>query len=87
VGSLVRLLQFAGGEARLVEVTLADGSPAAGRSLADLDVPRDSSVVAVVRDSHVVAPRGDTILSVGDEVLALVTADSEDIVKALLIGA
>lgn len=87
VGSLVRLLQFSGGEARLVEVTLADGSPAAGRSLADLEVPRDSSVVAVVRDTHVVVPRGDTILGVGDEVLALVTADSEDIVKALLIGA
>lgn len=87
VGSLVRLLQFAGGDARLVEVTLADGSPAAGCSLADLDVPRDSSLVAVVRDTHVVVPRGDTVLGAGDEVLALVTADSEDIVKALLIGA
>ncbi len=86
VGSLVRLLQFAGGEARLVEVTLAEGSPAAGRSLADLEVPRDASVVAVVRDTHVVVPRGDTVLGAGDEVLALVTADSEEVVKALLIG-
>ena len=32
VGSLVRLLQFEGGSAHLVEVTLAEGSPAAGRS-------------------------------------------------------
>src|SRR6266513_3684179 len=42
VGSLVRLLQLEGGEARLVEVTLADDSPAAGKSIADLDVPRDA---------------------------------------------
>ena len=86
VGSLVRLLQFEGGQARLVEVTLADDSPAAGVSIADLDVPRDATFVAVVREGHVVVPRGDTVVNSGDEVLALVTPDSEDAVKSLLIG-
>jgi trk system potassium uptake protein TrkA len=86
VGSLVRLLQFEGGQARLVEVTLADGSPAAGRSIADLAVPRDATVVAVVRDGHVVVPRGDTVVNAGDEVLALVTPDSEEPVRSILIG-
>jgi trk system potassium uptake protein TrkA len=86
VGSLVRLLQFEGGQARLVEVTLADTSPAAGKSIATLDVPRDATVVAVVRDGHVVVPRGDTIVNVSDEVLVLVTPESEDAVKAILIG-
>jgi trk system potassium uptake protein TrkA len=89
VGSLVRLLQLEGGRgggARLVEVTLADDSPVAGQAIADLDVPRDASIVAVVRDSHVVVPRGDTVLDAGDEVLALVTADSEDVVRSLLTG-
>ncbi len=87
VGSLVRLLQFEGGQARLVEVTLADDSPAAGRSIAELAVPRDATVVAVVRDGHVVVPRGDTVVNIGDEVLALVTPDSEDPVRSILIGA
>ena len=86
VGSLVRLLQFEGGEARLVEVTLADDSPAAGRQVATLGMPRDASIVAVVRDRHVVVPRGDTVLQKNDEVLALVTPDSEDKVKEVLIG-
>lgn len=86
VGSLVRLLQFEGGEARLVEVTLADDSPAAGQQVANLGVPRDASIVAVVRERHVVVPRGDTVLQKNDEVLALVTPDSEDKVKQLLIG-
>jgi trk system potassium uptake protein TrkA len=86
VGSLVRLLQFEGGEAGLVEVTLAEGSPAAGIPVADLGVPRDASIVAVLRKGHVVVPRGDTVLQAGDEVLALVTAESEDAVKSLLIG-
>jgi trk system potassium uptake protein TrkA len=86
VGSLVRLLQFAQGEARLVEVTLADESPARGRPLSELDVPRDATIVAVVRDNRVVVPRGDTVLYPHDEVIALVTDDSEEPVKALLVG-
>jgi trk system potassium uptake protein TrkA len=86
VGSLVRLLQFAQGEARLVEVTLADESPARGRPLAELDVPRDATIVAVIRDNRVVVPRGDTVLYPHDEVIALVTEDSEEPVRALLVG-
>jgi trk system potassium uptake protein TrkA len=85
VGSLVRLLQLQGGEARLVEVTLAGDSPADGKSIVDLGVPRDATVVAVIRKDHVIVPRGDTTLYAGDEVVALVTPDSEADVTALLV--
>ncbi|MCK4177127.1 potassium channel family protein [Aciditerrimonas ferrireducens] len=87
VGSLVRLLQFQGGEAHLVEVTLAEDSPAAGRSIADLGIPRDATVVAVVREERVVVPRGDTTLCAGDEVLLLVMGSAEPEVQRLLVGA
>ncbi len=86
VGSLVRLLQFQGGSAHLVEVTLADDSPSAGVAIADMDIPRDAVVVAVVREDRLVVPRGDTVLQIGDEVLALVTSEAEDAVHKLLIG-
>ena len=86
VGTLVRLLHFAEGKAGLVEVTLADESPAAGRPIAELGMPRDSSVVAIIRDRRVVVPRGDTVLDRGDEVIALVTEDSEDGVRRILVG-
>lgn len=86
VGSLVRLLRFEGGSAHLVEVTLADDSPAAGVTVADLGIPRDATIVAVVRDDRLIVPRGDTRLAVGDEVLVLVTAEAEDTVQQLLIG-
>ncbi|HEX2038861.1 MAG TPA: TrkA family potassium uptake protein [Acidimicrobiales bacterium] len=84
VGSLVRLLQFE--DAQLVEVTLADDSPAVDKPIMDLGVPRDATIVAVVRSGHVVVPRGDTVLQAGDEVLALVTADSEASVTQILVG-
>jgi trk system potassium uptake protein TrkA len=69
-----------------VEVTLADDSPAAGVSLVELGVPREATVVAVVRSDRLIVPRGDTRLAVGDEVLMLVTADAEDKVQQLLVG-
>jgi trk system potassium uptake protein TrkA len=84
VGSLVRLLQFE--DAQLVEVTLANDSPAVDKPIMDLGVPRDATVVAIVRSGHVVVPRGDTVLQAGDEVLALVTADSEASVTRILVG-
>lgn len=84
VGSLVRLLQFE--DAQLVEVTLANDSPAVDKPIMELGVPRDATIVAVVRSGHVVVPRGDTVLQTGDEVLALVTADSEGSVTQILVG-
>ena len=85
VGSIVRLLQVAGGKARLIEVTLSDDSPVIGRQLVDAGFPRGSSVVAIVRSGNVVVPRGDTSFHVGDEVIVLVTDEAEAEVTALLV--
>jgi trk system potassium uptake protein TrkA len=86
VGSFVRLLSFEGGRARLAEVTLADDSPAKDQEIVELHLPRDSTVVAVLRHDHLVVPRGDTVLRAGDEVLVLVTDESEPEVRAILTG-
>ncbi len=86
VGSLVRLLQLEKGRARLVEVTLADDSPVIGPMIRELNIPRDSTFVAVVREEHVVVPRGDTVFQAGDEVIALVTPESEDEIRRMLTG-
>jgi len=86
VGRLVRLFQLEGGQVRLVEVTLAEDAPVAGQAIRDLQVPRDATLVAIVRDDHVLFARGDTMLYPGDEVLALVTTESEESVRRLLTG-
>jgi trk system potassium uptake protein TrkA len=86
VGSLVRILQFEGGKARLEEVTLAEDSPAVDKLVSELGMPRDSTLVAIVRDEHVIVPRGDTPLQAGDEVLILLTPDSEAGVHEIFVG-
>ena len=87
VGSFVRLLSFEGGKARLAEVTLATGSPANDQEIAQLGLPRDSTVVAILRSDRVVVPRGDTVLREGDEVIVLVTVESEERVREILTRA
>jgi trk system potassium uptake protein TrkA len=86
VGRLVRILRFEGGNVQLVEVTLAADAPVVDHAIKDLDIPRDATFVAVVRGEHVVMPRGDTIFEAGDEVLAMVTTDSEEDVRRILTG-
>ena len=51
-----------------------------------MPLPRTCSVVAVIRDEHVIVPRGDTTLAVGDEVLVLVTAPDDDELHKAFIG-
>lgn len=84
VGSFIRLLQFEGGRAKLAEVTLAPDSPLDGRSIEELGVPRDATIVAVLRKDRLIVPRGDTLLRAGDEVVVLVTTESEEEVNRLL---
>jgi trk system potassium uptake protein len=86
VGSLVRLLSLEGGKSRLVEVTLAEASPAIGKGIAELDLTREAAVVAIVRGGHVVVPRADTVLRAGDEVLVLLAGDTEADVTRVLVG-
>ena len=84
VGDLVRLLNLEQGKVSLMEVTLEDNSPAEGKTIGELNMPPDCTIVAVVRDRHVIAPNAETPLQAADEVLALTSSEAElDLKKAL----
>jgi trk system potassium uptake protein len=84
VGDLVRLLNLEQGKVALVELTLAENSPADGKTVGELRIPPDCTLVAVVRDRHVIAPRDETPLHAGDEVLALAAPEAErDLLRTL----
>jgi trk system potassium uptake protein len=88
VGSLVRLMVLDRSGAALVEVTLDADSPAiAGdRTVADLDLPVDALIVAVVRDQKALIPRDDTRLSEGDHVVVLATHGAEHLVEQVFVS-
>ena len=72
---------------QVYRAALADGTPVDGKTIEELGIPRDATVVAVLRKERLIVPRGDTLLRAGDEVIVLVTAESEDEVNRLLTGA
>jgi trk system potassium uptake protein len=86
IGDLVRLLKLEQGKVALLEVTLAQGSPADGVTIEDLKMPPDCTIVAVVRDRHVIPPGPETPLRAGDEVLALATTEAEVDLRRVLTG-
>ena len=87
IGSFVRILTFEHGRTQLAEVTLAEGSPAIGRQIVELNLPRETTIVAVVRDGHVVTPSPELNLHVADEVLVLIGSGGEDDVRRALCAA
>jgi trk system potassium uptake protein TrkA len=86
VGNMVRLMQFEQGQVSLHEVRLAEGSPSIGKTLRELRLPVDAALVAVVREGHVVVPKEDSVFAAGDEVLAVTSEGSEEVVRAQLVG-
>ena len=86
VGDLVRLFRLEGGRIALVEMTIPDTSPNAGRPLYELRLPADSAIVAVLREGHVVIPQPETMIAVGDEVLALSSAEAETALRLTIVG-
>ncbi|MGH2683243.1 MAG: potassium channel family protein [Actinomycetota bacterium] len=85
-GDLVRLFKLEGGQVALVEVTVDEDAPIAGRPLYELRLPQDSAIVAILREGHVVIPQPETQITVGDEILAIATPEVEDILRQALVG-
>jgi trk system potassium uptake protein TrkA len=84
VGDLVRLLTLRQGQANLVELTLPDDTPLAGRAVRDIVMPKDSALVTILRGGRVIVPQPDDPLEAGDELLFVASADVEgEIRKAL----
>ncbi len=87
LGDMMTLLKLRRGSYSLVSEKLPPGARAVGQSLRQLPLPRHSVICAILRGTDVVIPRGDVVFAVGDEVLALVDAESAPELEALFHGA
>jgi trk system potassium uptake protein TrkA len=87
VGDLVRLMTFRRSESNLVEITLPDSAPYVGRPVRDVPLPHDAALVAVLRGKRVLVPSPDDPLEAADELVFVCTAEVEDSVRAVILGA
>lgn len=86
VGEMMTLLKLCKGPYSLVEEKVHPRSPAVGKTIAQLALPVESAITAVIRQGILLIPRGDLVLLAEDEVLAVVhSARLERL--ALVLGA
>lgn len=98
VPGAVNVETFAGGTIQVVEVVLKEDSPAVGRAVREVDLPRRSLVVGVVRKGEALVPKGDTVLRARDhvflicerqhvtEVVATVVTDTKPVRDVMILG-
>jgi trk system potassium uptake protein TrkA len=84
VGGLVQLLTLRQGQANLVEMTLPEDTPLAGRAVREIDLPRDAALVTILRGGRVIVPQPDDPLEAGDELLFVAAADVEEEIRKAL---
>lgn len=82
VGDLVHLMTFRKGQANLVEVTLPENTPLAGKPVRKLSLPRDAALVTILRGGRVIVPQQDDPLEGGDELLFVASVEVEGELRA-----
>ena len=75
---LMRSLSPAAGP---LEITLPDTAPCAGSMVADLNLPKDAALVAIVRGSRVITPAPEEPLEPGDELLFVALPEVETAIR------
>jgi trk system potassium uptake protein TrkA len=78
VGDIVRLFGIREGQANLVELTLPPDAPCAGRPVRDLHLPKNTTLVGIVRGRRVITPSPEEPLETGDELLFVALPEAED---------
>lgn len=82
VGDLVHLMTFRKGQANLVEITLPENTPLAGKPVRKLLLPRDAALVTILRGGRVIVPQQDDPLEGGDELLFVASIEVENDLRA-----
>ena len=84
VGDLVRIFTFQQSKTEMMELTLPEDSPMVGVRVGDVAWPRDTVLVAIIRQHRPFAPGPDDPLEVGDELLFVAADDMADEIEMLL---
>lgn len=84
LGDMMTLLKVRRGQYSLIEEKVHPQSQVAKKPLREVALPAECTIVAIIRKSDLIIPRGDTVFEPADEVLALVHSKSLAKMNSLL---
>jgi trk system potassium uptake protein TrkA len=82
----VHLLALRHAHVTLVEASVSPSSPITNRTLAEIDLPENTSIIAILRGGKIVIPTGTTSIQASDEIIAIARRESEQELRELLVG-
>jgi trk system potassium uptake protein TrkA len=85
-GEVIPLAALKRGNIEIVDAEISSRSPVIGKRIQDLPLPSDALVVCIIRQDDAMLPRQDTSLEPGDSVIALVSAQSEHLLRKVFTG-
>jgi cell volume regulation protein A len=68
----------------MVEIPLEEDSPAVGRRIVELRLPKEALILLVARGDEFVVPRGGTVLEAGDRLLVLADKQARAAVREIV---
>ena len=83
---LIRLLELRREGLEVVEVQVESDSPSAGKTISELKLPEGSRLISVMRNGKASIAVGSTVLTEGDQLLAILQPGKEDELRRALIG-
>ena len=79
---LVHLLDLEEDRLEIIEMTVAEGAPAAGVCVADVQMPEGSLIISILREAGGFVPKAETLIEAGDEVLVVLDPGLEGTITA-----
>lgn len=65
------------GRAAICEIVIPEDAKISGASLKDIELPKSSLIISILRDESLIIPQGDTKIYSGDEVVAVCNGHSQ----------
>jgi trk system potassium uptake protein len=81
-----RMLSQKVGDVRIREFLVSEGSAAAGKIIADMNLPKGTILISIIREKEVIIPNGKTHVLAGDSIITLANEDNMKNVNAYFSG-
>ena len=75
------LMMLKNGKITMSEIEVMEKASVCNKSVKDIELPKDSILISVIRDEEVIIPNGYTILRKGDKVIAVSSKENQDTLK------
>ena len=85
--TLLHLMNLKSTDVRMVSISLPEDSSALGKPLEEIELPPNSFITLVVKHDGPYLPSDFLVLNADDEVIAVTTADEEQLLHEVLTGA